>query len=360
MGPEPQSRRRVVEITPYYHPVVGGITTYLAGLAEELASRGAEVFVLTREGDEGPRVLRGPSRTSEFIRWCRERLRELQPDAVHGHGHWYCLAGALKRGGPPIARPLLFTVHTFPAVRSRIRSAAFRRMLGRVDAITFVSQGAQKKFVEAFGSPSKMEVVYPGVRSFPAASRTLRSHASTGASFRMCAVSLMSWPEKVEGLRILLQAVALLSKQIPGISLVIVGDGEGRRDLENFAEALGIGGKVRFTGRLSDPSPVLAESDVLCHVSFKESFAQVVLEAMSLGIPVVLNEGVMDDPLLMGPRGGIVWSSADPDSLSRTLADLASNPEARRRLGAAGKELVLKYFSWTRHADRFWTLYGFE
>src|SRR5438034_6585080 len=150
MGRNSSPAPRVVLVTPYYRPVIGGVTTFVSGLAAELVRRGADVTVLTRDGVEGSGVRQGPPKRAAFIRWCRRTIREVRPDVVHCHGHWYCLAGALSRFGRPLATRIVFTVHTVPEVAPAFRFP-FRWLLRRAHVVTFVSERSREEFVRRFG-----------------------------------------------------------------------------------------------------------------------------------------------------------------------------------------------------------------
>lgn len=353
------ARYRVVHITPYMPPVVGGISTYVSGLTATLADRGVEVIVMAREGGEAPGVMVGPHRIPEFIRWCRRNLRTMGATAVHAHGHWYCLAGALSRTRRPIVRPLVFTLHSSPIFRSHLRARLFRKLISRADIVTFVSEESRGKFQRVFGLPPQSEVIYPGVkRETTGIDQPTVTFPLPKSSFRVCAISLLSWPEKVDGIRLLLDAIAELSEEIEDVDLSIVGDGEYRTELETQVARLGIGKHVRFLGILPDPGPILMQADVLCHISFKDSFAQVVLEALSHEVPVLLNEGILDELHSLSPDTGVIRTAPDAHSLKLALAELAGNPERRRRLGKAGKEFVEKTFLWSSQVERFLEVYG--
>jgi len=355
MGPSHPWRPKIVLLTPYYRPVVGGLTTFVAGLEHELVRHGAEVTVLTRDGSEGAGVHHGPTKPAAFVRWCRRIIREIRPDIVHGHGHWYCLAGALSPLGRPLATRVVFTVHTLPDVPMAFR-LPFRWLLRRAHVVTFVSEHSREEFVRRFGLPRGSAVVPPGVRQSVVEPRKGPRTGPDG--FRICAVGLMSWEGKVQGMRILLEATARLARVVPEVSLTLVGDGEFRPDLESLARRLALGERVRFTGLVDDPAPILASSDVFCHISFQDSFAQVVLEAMSLSLPVVVNEGTLEDPVFNEPECGVVHCPPEAEGLCRVLQKLASDPETRARLGMRAKELAAREFSWRNQAERFWELYG--
>src|SRR5438034_3232012 len=161
MGRGHPSKPKIVIVTPYYRPVVGGLTTFVAGLSTELIRRGADVTVLTRDGAEAPGVRRGPSSPAAFVRWCRRTIREIRPDVVHCHGHWYCLAGALSPFGRPLANRVVFTVHSLPDVRFGFR-LPFRSLLRRAHVITSSSEQSRTEVVQPFGARAGSAFVAPG------------------------------------------------------------------------------------------------------------------------------------------------------------------------------------------------------
>jgi len=357
LDPPRRANWELVLITPYYHPITGGVTTYVSGLAGELRRRGVKVTVLTQQGEETPGVLRGPPGSRAFVRWCRQAVRRISPQVIHSHGHWYSLAGAFSRVGRPLARRVVFTVHTIPDVPFRFR-LAYRRLLRGADVITFVSETSKQAFADKFGPLPQSIVVFPGVREIGRGAASTRS--PDGAGLRISALSMMSWPRKVEGIRLLLEATARLSRLLPDVSVTLIGDGDLRSDLEAYAHELGIEDRVHFAGLVQDPGNMLSDSDVFCHLSFMDSLPQAVIEAMSLALPVVVNEGALDDAIFRSPDSGIIRCPATVDGVVQALRRLASSAEERRQIGAKNREFADRVFSWRQSGERFWHLYGWS
>src|SRR2546425_6452684 len=125
-GPESgPNRMKVAMVTPYWFPVRGGVTTFVADLAATLRSDRHDVRVFARDGGEpGAVALGGTGR--EFVRRAAGALAAFHPDVVHAHGHWYALAAGLRHRRRDPACRVIFTVHTpFPR-RSWWRRTAFR------------------------------------------------------------------------------------------------------------------------------------------------------------------------------------------------------------------------------------------
>jgi len=171
---------------------------------------------------------------------------------------------------------------------------------------------------------------------------------------------MMSWARKVDGLRLLLEATARLSRVLPDVSVTLIGDGDFRPNLEAYAHELRIEDRVHFAGLVQDPGKMLSDSDVFCHLSFMDSLPQAVIEAMSLGLPVVVNEGALDDAIFRSPDSGIIRCPATVEGVVQALSGLASSAEVRRQLGAKNREFVDRVFSWRQSGQRFWQLYGWD
>jgi glycosyltransferase involved in cell wall biosynthesis len=74
------------------------------------------------------------------------------------------------------------------------------------------------------------------------------------------------------------------------ISLVLVGDGELRRDIEKLILELKLSKNVFLTGNLKNPYPIIKNAQLSLLVSKSESFSLVVLESLSLGVPVIATD----------------------------------------------------------------------
>lgn len=120
---------------------------------------------------------------------------------------------------------------------------------------------------------------------------------------------------------------------LPGVELVIVGDGAERRRLERLLP------QARFTGQLSgDPlSQAYADLDVFVHTGDQETFCQAAQEAQAAGVPVVAPAagGLLD--LVEHGTNGLLWRLGDRSDLSRQVGLLVEDPQLRKRMGRAAR-----------------------
>jgi phosphatidylinositol alpha-1,6-mannosyltransferase len=150
-----------------------------------------------------------------------------------------------------------------------------------------------------------------------------------------------------------LRAVQVASKTIPNATALVVGDGPEASALRNLAAGLGMKEcrDVVFAGAVpeEDLPAYYATGDVYLHTGREESFGLSVIEALSLGLPVVaVAEGGPCDTVQEGVSGYLV--AADAEALGAATARLLSNPPRARAMGQAGAQFVKSHFRWERGA----------
>jgi glycosyltransferase involved in cell wall biosynthesis len=142
---------------------------------------------------------------------------------------------------------------------------------------------------------------------------------------------------------------------------VIAGGGEQQyvESLQHLVRTLAADDRVVFPGWLAGEVKIAALSgaSLLASPSLQENFGLSIVEAMALGVSVLVSAEVdLADQIAASGAGWV--TSLEPSHLSATLAEaLRSEPERVRR-GAAGVELVRMRFSWSAVAAQLVTLYG--
>ena len=134
--------------------------------------------------------------------------------------------------------------------------------------------------------------------------------------------------------------------------LWIVGDGKDREALESQATDLGLGRRIKFFGAKfgDEKRNLIASCDAFVHPSRHEGMPTAVLEAGSLGVPLVVSEGTNLDGEVRQARAGFVLAEVSPDAIADALADVCAE-HARGELAArraAAHAMVFHWFSWER------------
>jgi glycosyltransferase involved in cell wall biosynthesis len=107
-----------------------------------------------------------------------------------------------------------------------------------------------------------------------------------------------------KGLDLLLEAASLALHRVPGLELLIVGDGAERMRLVALASEWGLSGRVRFVGERADVRPYLAAFDLFAAPSRDAGAGVTLMEAMAAGVPVVGSPVGSIPEVLDGGRAG--------------------------------------------------------
>jgi glycosyltransferase involved in cell wall biosynthesis len=120
-------------------------------------------------------------------------------------------------------------------------------------------------------------------------------------------------------------------REVPGVTLLLVGDGSARASLETLARSQGVRRRVVFTGAVEHAREMLCAMDVFASPSDQETFGLAVLEALASGLPTLYEVcPPLDDPAMAGLLAGARARrlSRDWEALSRALrAELACHSE---------------------------------
>src|SRR5574340_50040 len=144
-----------------------------------------------------------------------------------------------------------------------------------------------------------------------------------------------------------------------GIDAVVcmVGDGPDRDRLEQLARDLGIARQCYFVGYQSEIAGYYRLFDAFLLPSVNEGTPVSAIEALASGTPVVANRvGGVPDVVRDGEEGFLV-EVGDIDGAARRLAELARDPESRRRFGESGRARTFERYSVGRLVDDVDRLY---
>jgi glycosyltransferase involved in cell wall biosynthesis len=349
-------KKRVMMLFP--HMVIpGGALIYTLRLADQLGKRGLRVSILTLRHDKKRiepsdcvEVIahpHGPLTSSIFFwlmypfwqRWLNRKIREYRPDILISHvfpaNWWGWLA---KRTMPEI--PMLWICHEPSAfIHSKrwiyalqpVWKSKIARMLrpflvyldkrfeGYGDAIVANSRFTAEQ-VRAIYGRQVAGIAYPGVdiEEFPRCNTSRRNLLLTVAHL-----------SRFKRIDFLLKVFAVILCKNPGLRFSIVGDGEKKADLKQFAEKLNILENVDFCGRLNRKkmTSMYSRACLYLHGSIEEPFGMAVVEALANGCPVIAHaSGGLKE--IITPGTGMLLDTLDPEAwgcrFSRSMASVIS------------------------------------
>ena len=354
-------RRRVVQVTPNYPPLLGGVERVVQVLATRLAARNDVSVVTTdHQADGVPRravetggvkVRRHRSRTvahTSLAPGMFGSLLRIQRGTVI---HLHCSTAVVPEQVWLSARMrgLKYILHFHMEVDASgplgrllpyYKTHLFGRVVRGAAGIIVLTESQRGFLAERYGAdPAKVYVVPNGVaEEFFLPPRILSTEPETEAAsgpgpLRLLFVGRLDVQKNVARL---LDALALVSEPV---RLRLVGDGNLRADLEKQAARLGLDDRVEFLGRKhgDDLLKEYADAELFVLPSDREGMALVVLEAMAAGLPVLATAVPGNIETVQGAG---VLAEPDPRALACAIDTLARDRTALAGAAAAGAARV--------------------
>lgn len=364
-----------------------GSVVHAVSLAEALHAAGHDVtlYALSKAGDQLFRAAScrvqlfpagiAPADTPSLIRQriaeFASGIRQHQPRHALHHAEDCLAANALLQARAELAAPIVRTVHHVEAFEDPYLIDCQRKSIEQCDALFSVSELTRVEVLSEFGRDST--AVSNGVDAVRLR-RLARDPASIAQKFGIepgdRVVLSVGGVEPRKNSRRALAAVANAYQRVPRLRWLIAGGasiwdhtdylGRFERCLRELPVELQQ--RVKLCGVVSDEelAGLYAASDVLLYPSLREGFGLCVLEALSMGTPVVTSNIAPFTEYLDGEAAWLV----DPESveemadgLVRSLLDV----ELARRLQRVGEQRAAR-FSWSRcaaqHLERYQAVLG--
>jgi glycosyltransferase involved in cell wall biosynthesis len=295
-------------------------------------------------------------------------IRRYDIEVVHTHlmtsAFWAGIAARLARV------PVIYNPMGSLAPRRRIEWLASRvRVINwtldsTVDLYIAFSQQLKNELVHLRHIPTeKVHFSYIGVDldEFSSQPDDVARTADIGIDLQAPVVGIVARLSPEKRVNQALLAFATLRTLVPTAQLLIVGDGPCRASLEQLAQELDVADKVVFAGYRRDVARFLALADVYLCTTERPSMGLAVLEAMAMGLPLVVMASDEDEARMAGETvihgaNGYVAHGA-PDSLAQRLAELLLDPDKAVRMGKMSRELVQARFSFAQHVKDIQDLY---
>lgn len=289
-----------------------------------------------------------------FVRLVRT-LRRAPVDVVHAHLGYSAvvvtLAGYLAR------KPVVATLHLSPQRHSSrgewLKERLSVRVPERFGRLVLVSQHAFDEYARLHGPARRTWRMIPnGVDT--ERFNVERSGDPADGPVWACVAALR--PDKNHG--DLLRSWAEVVAAHPGATLLIVGDGPARPDIERVISELGLADSVTLLGRREDVADILATVDGVVSASVDEALPTALIEAAACGLPVVATDAGGTREIVVDDVTGRLVPLRDVAALTEALLSTIGDPERADRYGRAGRARVEEKYSLNRWIDELNTLYA--
>lgn len=209
-------------------------------------------------------------------------------------------------------------------------------------------------------APAKIDVLYNGVDTeFYKPDETVRckKRKELGLAKKDVAIGLVAnMRHAIKGHRDLLEAFSIILKSHSNAKLLLVGEGNLRPSLEEFAEQLKIKHAVMFLGTRRDIPQLLNAMDITCLPSITEGFSNTVLECMAVGKPLVATR-VGGNPEVVTEDTGILVPPQEAKQLAQALIKLIENPKQREEMGRLARARIIADFAIKKMRQNYESFY---
>lgn len=337
---------KLVIATPLYPPEIGGPATYAKILYEGLPQRGIEV-ALVKFGD----VRHLPKLIRHYVYYRRVLKAARQSDAILALDPVSTGLPAMK-AAQKAKKPFVVKIagdYAWEQGKQRFGIAAelddfvrteaesfpvrtLQRVQARVAAVAtrvIVPSEYLKEIIVAWGIPEKnIEVIYNAV-SVETSASTPEVVTSLPRPLIVSAGRLVPW-KHFDGV---IDAVASLRVQGILASLVIVGDGPLRAQIEDYAQDK-LGDSCVILGMLphADTLAVMRSADVCVLNSSYEGLSHLLIEALTLRIPIVATRVGGNEEVVVDGEDGLLVPNGDTEALAHALARILTDAILRNRM----------------------------
>lgn len=207
-------------------------------------------------------------------------IKEYKPDLIHAHDMRASFIGALACGNIPI----ISHIHNnnFDSRGISLKSIAYLYAALKAKHIFWVSDSSYEGYYFHNLFKKKSEVLY----NIISIDNLYSKMALDNNNYNYDIVYLGRITEQKNPLR-LMKICKEIVDQLPSVKIAVIGTGNLEDDTHKEAERLQLGSNVTFLGFQSNPYKVLHDSKLMIMTSLWEGTPMCVLEAMSLGVPVV-------------------------------------------------------------------------
>jgi glycosyltransferase involved in cell wall biosynthesis len=310
-------------------------------LARQAEAAGVPVHVFGKRDGFSPRLI------GQLV----SKLRKHRPDVLHTHNalvlHYGIVAARLAR--VPV---VVNTQHSGTLTSDPRLGRLWSRMVPWTSAVVFMSEGARDHFVGKGGiSRRNTRVIYNGI-DLDRFGRRLVPPGADPTHFRFGTVGRL-WPEKDQVT--LTRAFALVSRELPGSELHILGEGPCRRQIEQTAASAGIAQRVVLHGAGLDVAGFLADLDLFVLSSLREGMPLALIEAMAAGLPIasVRLAGLTE----IAPENDVAefCPTGQPEALAHLMLRMARRPDLAA-MGETARQVAQKFGiqeTWRQYRELF-------
>ncbi len=276
-------------------------------------------------------------------------IRKNRIQIVHSYGFYsnvFTVPAAWMAGGSFIVASIRDTGDVLTPAQRWVQRLVCRL----ADCVLVNAEAIRDKLVEQGYAPGKIIVIRNGITLSKFGNRQRNSLLRQELAVPLSAplVVVFSRLNQMKGIQYFLDAATILAGRLPEVRFLVVGDGENRKELEQYASRLGLGQRTVFTGFRSDVPELLSEAAVSVLPSLSEGLSNSLLESMASGVPVVATRVGGNPEVIEHGVTGLLVPSRDSAALAAAVGRVLDDKDLAASFSQAGIRRVAELFSMER------------
>lgn len=161
-----------------------------------------------------------------------------------------------------------------------------------------------------------------------------------------------------KGIRFLVQAFKILEARYDHIRMIIAGDGNEKKSLEQLVRGLGLEDKVVFLGVVPHEKLIdyYQKSNVFVLPSLNEGMSNTMLEALACGLPMVATDTGGTKELITNRKNGLIVEMQNPDDLAEKIEQIVLDRQLEKSMGIESR-ILAEQLSWGKVAGQYVDIY---
>jgi glycosyltransferase involved in cell wall biosynthesis len=283
-------------------------------------------------------------------------IKDRKIDVIHTHGYKSDILGliaARKMGIKCVSTPHGFGLPSSLKLKVFIRLGTW--MLKYFDKVVPLSMQLKDEVV-AFGIPiNKIEYIQNGVDLSEVEKYRLTKQPKSEQDKKIIGFIGQIIPRKK--IKDLLDVFEAVHRELPKTELQILGDGESRAEIEEYAKTLNSFNAIQFLGFRYDRMEYLKQFDIFAMTSEDEGIPRCLMEAMGMELAVAAYDIPGIDQLVEHEKTGLLAQFGDTETLTRYWIELLTDLEKSNQLAKRAREFVDEKFSGQRMAREYFELF---
>lgn len=225
--------------------------------------------------------------------------------------------------------------------------------------VTAISSATKQALVDfEYLNFNNIEVVYNGIQPLVAEANEVHNiRESLGLSPNNILLGTVSRFDPIKNHTMLLKAFRRVINRLPDCKLIIVGDGEERKNIEALVEKLEISSHVILTGYIRNPVNYIAAMDIFLLPSFSEGTSMTLLEAMSLEKACIVTKVGGNPEIIFSEINGLVTENNNIEEFSDAIIALIESKKYCSEMKVAAREIFIQRFSTSEMVKNYRNIY---